>query len=155
MSKSLARVRQALADLDLSAEVLNPGPSRTAQAAAEACGCALDQIAKSLIFQTGSGEILLFLTAGGNRLHEAKAAALAGETLQRADAATVRAATGFAIGGVAPIGHLGAAPRIFADPRLLDFETVYAAAGTPDHVIAAAPAALFAACAAQTADFIV
>ncbi|WP_417598540.1 YbaK/EbsC family protein [Pararhodobacter oceanensis] len=152
MSKSLARVRQAITDLGLRAEVLAPGPSRTAEAAAEACGCALDQIAKSLIFQGESGAIYLFLTAGGNRLDEVKAAALAGETLLRADAATVRKSTGFAIGGVAPIGHL-TAPRIFADPRLLDFETVFAAAGTPNHVFSVAPAALFAACTAQTAEF--
>ena len=152
MSKSLARVRQAILDLGLDAEVLNPGQSRTAEAAALACGCALDQIVKSMIFQGESGQIYLFLTAGGNQLDLDKAGALVGEGLRRADVATVRQVTGFAIGGVAPIGHL-TAPRIFADPTLQSFDTVYAAAGTPDHVFSVAPNALLAACGATLAEF--
>lgn len=152
MSKSLTRVAEAIAAAGLEAEIIAPGPSRTAEDAARACGCTLDQIVKSLIFQGQSGRIYLFLTAGGNRLDADKAAALAGEPLSRADAATVRAATGFAIGGVAPLGHL-TPPVIFADPRLRDFTQVFAAAGTPDHVFAVEPGALFAACAAQEAPF--
>ena len=152
MSKSLARVKRAIEECGLQAEVLNPGPSRTAEAAAPACGCGLDQIAKSLIFQGRSGAIYLFVTAGGNRLDLTRASVLAGEPLERADAATVRARTGFAIGGVAPIGHLSA-PTIFADPRLMDFDTVYAAAGTPDHVFAVEPKALIEACGARLAAF--
>ncbi|GAB4267897.1 MAG: YbaK/EbsC family protein [Pararhodobacter sp.] len=152
MSKSLARVKQAIADLALEAEVLNPGPSRTAAEAAAACGCALDQIVKSLVFQGESGTIYLFLTAGGNQLDLDRAARHAGEALSRADAATVRAVTGFAIGGVSPIGHL-TAPVIFADPRLRDFDTVYAAAGTPNHVFSIAPGALIAACGAIEVPF--
>jgi len=152
MSKSLARVRKAIVDSGLDVEILAPGPSRTSEAAALACGCALDQIVKSLIFQGESGEIYVFLTAGGHQLDAERAADVAGETLMRADAATVRKVTGFAIGGVAPIGHL-TPPKIFADPKLLAFSTVYAAAGTPDHVFAVEPAALFAACAAQVAGF--
>lgn len=152
MSKSLARVAKAIEDCGLAADILNPGPSRTAEDAAKACGCALDQIVKSLVFQGESGAIYLFLTAGGNRLDAAKAAALAGEPLLRADADTVRAVTGFAIGGVAPLGHL-TPPAIFADPRLRDFGTVFAAAGTPNHVFATEPGALFAACGAREGDF--
>ncbi|MCA2010714.1 YbaK/EbsC family protein [Cereibacter sphaeroides] len=152
MSKSLARVARAIEDLGLEAEILNPGPSRTAEQAAEACGCALDQIVKSLIFQGDTGRIYLFLTAGGNRLDGDKAAELAGEPLQRADAATVRAQTGFAIGGVAPIGHLNP-PVIFADPRLTEFDRVFAAAGTPNHVFGIAPTTLIAACGATVAPF--
>ncbi|PWE30118.1 YbaK/EbsC family protein [Pararhodobacter marinus] len=152
MSKSLARVRQAIEEIGLDAEILHPGQSRTAEDAARACDCDIDQIVKSLIFQGESGQIYLFLTAGGKRLDADKGAAVAGETLLRADANTVRKVTGFAIGGVAPIGHLSA-PRIFADPRLKEFDTVYAAAGTPDHVFAVAPDALFAACHAKEADF--
>ena len=152
MSKSLARVAQAITDLGLEAEILNPGPSRTADEAARACGCEIDQIAKSLIFQGESGRIYLFLTAGGNRLDADLASTLAGEALSRADAATVRAQTGFAIGGVAPIGHLSA-PAIFADPRLRDFDRVFAAAGTPNHVFGIAPDALIAACGATVAPF--
>lgn len=152
MSKSVARVAEALKAAGLEAEILEPGPSRTAEEAAAACGCALDQIVKSLIFQGESGRLYLFLTAGGNRVDPARAAALAGEALGRADAQTVRDRTGFAIGGVAPLGHLDA-PQIFADPRLLDFGQVFAAAGTPRHVFPVAPSALIAACAARLAPF--
>jgi Uncharacterized conserved protein len=152
MSKSLARVAKAIEDSGLQAEILNPGPSRTAEDAAAACGCALDQIVKSLIFQGEGGTIYLFLTAGGNRLDSDKASAVAGEALMRADANTVRNVTGFAIGGVAPLGHL-TTPVIFADPRLKEFAVVYAAAGTPNHVFATEPGALFAACGATEAHF--
>lgn len=152
MSRSLERVRAAIAAAGLQAEILNPGQCRTAEDAARACGCALDQIVKSLVFVGGSGQVYLFLTAGGNRLDPDKARQLAGEALSRADAASVREKTGFAIGGVAPLGHL-TAPVIFADPRLRDFDRVYAAAGTPDHVFAVEPAALLAAIGARDAGF--
>ena len=152
MSKSVARVAEALKAAGLNAEILEPGPSRTADEAATACDCQLDQIVKSLIFQGESGRLYLFLTAGGNRVDPARAAALAGEPLGRADADTVRATTGFAIGGVAPLGHL-TPPTIFADPRLTAFGTVYAAAGTPRHVFAADPKTLIAACGARIESF--
>lgn len=152
MSKSVARVAGALQAAGLIAEIIEPGPSRTAEEAAAACGCTLDQIVKSLIFQGESGRIYLFLTAGGNRLDPARAAQVAGEALGRADAETVRLETGFAIGGVAPLGHLNP-PAIFADPRLLAFAQVFAAAGTPRHVFATEPGALFAACGAKVAEF--
>lgn len=152
MSKSVARVAEALQGAGLIAEIIEPGPSRTAEEAAAACGCALDQIVKSLIFQGESGRIYLFLTAGGNRLDQNRAAEVAGEALGRADAETVRRETGFAIGGVAPLGHLRA-PVIFADPSLLAFGQVFAAAGTPRHVFAAEPRALIAACGAALAEF--
>lgn len=152
MSKSIARVKAALAAAGLDSEIIEPGPSRTAEEAAAACGCALDQIVKSLIFQGESGTLYLFLTAGGNRVDPARAAELAGEKLGRADADTVRASTGFAIGGVAPLGHLNP-PVIFADPHLTAFAQVWAAAGTPRHVFAVAPEALFTACNAQVAPF--
>ncbi|MGB3555423.1 MAG: YbaK/EbsC family protein, partial [Jannaschia sp.] len=95
----------------------------------------------------------LFLTAGGNQVDAAKATALAGMTLTRADAATVRAVTGFAIGGVAPLGHLTPSP-IWMDPRLMDFAEIWAAAGTPRHVFPIAPAELQAATGAILADFV-
>jgi prolyl-tRNA editing enzyme YbaK/EbsC (Cys-tRNA(Pro) deacylase) len=152
MSKSVARVAEALQGAGLAAEIIEPGPSRTAEEAAAACGCELDQIVKSLIFQGESGRIYLFLTAGGNRLDPARAAEVASEALGRADAETVRRETGFAIGGVAPLGHLNP-PVIFADPRLLDFAQVFAAAGTPRHVFAIEPRALITACGAALAGF--
>ena len=152
MSRSVARVAEAITASGLDARIIEPGPSRTAEEAAAACGCELDQIVKSLIFQGESGQIYLFLTAGGKRLDASRAAEVAGETLGRADAETVRRKTGFAIGGVAPLGHLSA-PRIFADPRLADFAQVFAAAGTPRHVFGVEPRALVAACGAEWADF--
>ena len=152
MSRSVARVAEAITASGLDARIIEPGPSRTAEEAAAACGCELDQIVKSLIFQGESGQIYLFLTAGGKRLDASRAAEVAGETLGRADAETVRRETGFAIGGVAPLGHLSA-PRIFADPRLADFAQVFAAAGTPRHVFGVEPRALVAACGAEWADF--
>ena len=153
MSKSLKRVRAALIAAGAEAEMLEPGECRTAELAAEAVGCAVDQIAKSIIFRgEESGAALLFLTAGGNRVDAAKAAALAGEALTRADAALIRAQTGFAIGGVAPVGHL-TPPRGWADPRLLDFDMVWAAGGTPRHVFGLPPQRMIEISGLQVADF--
>lgn len=140
MSKSVARVRAALEAAGLAAEIVRtPESTRTAAEAAAVAGCTLDQIVKSIVFAgTRTDEVLLFLTAGGNRVDETAVARLAGEPLVRADAALVRAKTGFAIGGVAPIGHL-APVRCFWDPRLDDFTQVWAAAGTPHHIFPVAP----------------
>lgn len=155
MSKSLRRVQSALEAAGLTVEIRETDDSaRTAEGAAAAVGCAVDQIAKSIIFRgEASGHVVLFLTAGGNRVDPAKATALAGQNLGKADAELIRAETGFAIGGVAPVGHLN---RIEAwlDPRLLDFDQVWAAAGTPRHVFAIAPADLLRLTGAKTADFI-
>jgi prolyl-tRNA editing enzyme YbaK/EbsC (Cys-tRNA(Pro) deacylase) len=153
MSKSLKRVRAALEAAGLEPEIREVGEARTAQMAAEAAGCALDQIAKSIIFRgEQSGHIVLFVTAGGNRVCAEKASAVAGQPLGKADAALIRSETGFAIGGVAPLGHLGPV-ETYLDPRLLDFETVWAAAGTPRHIFAIAPEALHRITGAQLADF--
>ncbi len=154
MSKSLSRVVAALraAGLD-AAPVQMPAETRTAEQAAAAVGCALDQIVKSIIFQGEfSGHVRLFLTAGGNRVSALKASVLAGEPLSRADASLVRAETGFAIGGVAPVGHLTPLP-VWMDPRILDFDVVWAAAGTPRHVFPAAPRDLLTITGASLADF--
>jgi len=154
MSKSLRRVMAALeaAGQDIVPRALGP-ETRTAQQAADAAGCALDQIAKSVVFAgSNSGKAVLFVTAGGNHVDTVKASAVAGEPLGKADAALIRAETGFAIGGVAPIGHLHPI-RCFLDPRLLEFETVYAAAGTPRHIFPIAPDTLVTISDAQVADF--
>ncbi|WP_420863282.1 YbaK/EbsC family protein [Algirhabdus cladophorae] len=154
MSKSLKRVQRVLDDAGLKIEVLELGPeTRTAQQAADAAGCGVDQIAKSIIFQgTQSGAIYLFVTAGGNQVDVAKAKQIAGEDLGKADAATIRAKTGFAIGGVAPIGHLTPS-RGFLDPKLLEFAQVYAAAGTPRHIFAITPRELQEISTCQPVDF--
>lgn len=154
MSKSVARVRAALQAAGLPDTIVEmPSETRTAEQAAAAAGCTLDQIVKSIIFAgSESGELVLFLTAGGNRVDPARASALAGEPLGRADADIVRARTGFAIGGVAPVGHLSAL-RSFWDPRLSGFPEVWAAAGTPRHVFPAPPAALLRLTGAEVAAF--
>jgi len=140
MSKSLARVRTTLEQAGVGFDLREmSAETRTAQQAAEAAGCALDQIVKSIIFcGASSGHVRLFLTAGGNRVDDKLASALAGEPLGRADAALVRSETGFAIGGVAPLGH-PARIASWMDPRLLEFPVVWAAAGTPRHIFSIAP----------------
>jgi prolyl-tRNA editing enzyme YbaK/EbsC (Cys-tRNA(Pro) deacylase) len=154
-SASLARVTADAERRGLAIEPVRLAEgTRTAEDAARACGCLLDQIVKSIIFrEAGTDRHLLFLTAGGNRVDPAKAARLAGAALEKADAASVRAATGFAIGGVSPLGHLHPIDS-WLDPRLLDFPLVWAAAGTPHHVFQVAPEALLAASGARLADFV-
>ncbi|KNG95434.1 YbaK/EbsC family protein [Pseudaestuariivita atlantica] len=153
MSKSLKRVRAALQAEGLAPEIVELVNARTAQEAADGVGCMLDQIAKSIIFRgETSGTAVLFLTAGGNRVDAAKASAIAGEALGKADAALIRAQTGFAIGGVAPVGHLSPI-RAFWDPRLSEFDVIWAAAGTPRHVFAVSPAVLLRISGAQISEF--
>ncbi len=155
MSKSLKRVRAALEGGGVAAEILEMAEgTRTAVEAAKAAGCELDQIVKSIVFRgEADGLAVMFLTAGGNQVDPAKASAAAGEALGKADADLIRAQTGFAIGGVAPIGHLNPI-RAFFDPRLLDFALVWAAAGTPRHIFAADPREILRLSGAQVADFI-
>jgi prolyl-tRNA editing enzyme YbaK/EbsC (Cys-tRNA(Pro) deacylase) len=152
---SLERVRAALAAAGVAADIREmPDSTRTAEEAAAACGCTLDQIVKSIIFRgDASGHVKLFLTAGGNRVDAALASGLAGEALGKADAGLIRAETGFAIGGVAPVGHLTALP-VWMDPRLMDFPVVWAAAGTPRHVFAIAPQVLERITGASVARFV-
>ena len=153
MSKSMKRVKRALEEAGIETEIRELGQAKTAQQAADGVGCELDQIAKSIIFAgVATGQALLFLTAGGNQVDADKASAIAGEPLTKADAALIRAQTGFAIGGVAPVGHINPI-RAWIDPRLLEFEEIWAAAGTPHHVFALKSAALPEISGAQTADF--
>jgi prolyl-tRNA editing enzyme YbaK/EbsC (Cys-tRNA(Pro) deacylase) len=154
MSKSVDRVRAALAEAGVPVEIREMDAStRTAAEAAAAVGCTIDQIAKSILFAgEASGHLRLFLTAGGNRVDPGLATALAGEALGKADAALIRAETGFAIGGVAPVGHLRAVP-CWCDPRLLAFPVVWAAAGTPRHVFAIEPQTLLRITGASVAHF--
>ncbi len=118
-----------------------PDGAKTAQDAADAIGCDVGQIVKSLIFGV-DGEIVLAYVSGSNQLDESKlAAAAAGERCQRVDADAVRAATGFPIGGVPPFGH-ATALRVFIDPDLLQYDEVWAAAGTWNDVFPIGPQAL-------------
>jgi prolyl-tRNA editing enzyme YbaK/EbsC (Cys-tRNA(Pro) deacylase) len=153
MGSSMERVEQAARDAGLDIEVRRTGAStRTAEEAAVQCGCAVGQIVKSLVFQgERSGRLYLFLVSGAHQLDLDKAAALVSESLARADARRVRDETGFAIGGVSPLGHQ---VRIaaFADEALLGYDRVWAAAGAHDAVFAAEPAALIKAAGAMVAD---
>lgn len=133
-SGSVARVRAALDRLGLPGDVVDLADSaRTAADAADAVGCDVDQIAKSMIF-SADGELVLALTSGSNTVDGARLAELVGASAcVRAEAADVRATTGFAIGGVSPYGHLHPI-RCWIDPHLLDFATVWVAAGSPHTV---------------------
>ncbi|MEL6702488.1 MAG: YbaK/EbsC family protein, partial [Pseudomonadota bacterium] len=104
MSKSLKRVRAALDALGVDTPIHEVEKAKTAAEAAASLGCKVDQIANSIIFMgQASGEVRLFLTSGANRVDPERAAMVAGEPLGKADAAIIRAQTGFAIGGVAPV----------------------------------------------------
>ena len=152
MSKSLKRVQQALLDLGLGDTVITTAEAKTAEMAAKAVGCAVDQIAKSIIL-AGEGDLYLFVTAGAQQVDMAKATTLVGQPLTRASADAVRRITGFAIGGVSPVGHLNPIDT-FQDITLSQFDTIYAAAGTPHHVFKTTPTALAQATRAKVSDFV-
>ena len=115
-----------------------PAGTRTAADAAAAIGCDVAQIVKSLVFRKQSGGALLVLTSGRNRVDEAKVGALVAEPIAKADAAFVRGATGFAIGGVPPAGYPAPIDTL-VDRDLLTLGELWAAAGTPQTVIPIAP----------------
>lgn len=153
MAGSVERVEAALRAAGSQAPITDMGDCRTAADAAASCGCAVDQIVKSIIFRgKDSGRCLLFLTAGGQRVDPDAAARLAGEPLGKADAAFIRAETGFAIGGVSPVGHTGPVTAWW-DPHLSAFDEVWAAAGSPRHVFAIAPGDLLRITGATEAAF--
>jgi prolyl-tRNA editing enzyme YbaK/EbsC (Cys-tRNA(Pro) deacylase) len=148
---SRERVRAALAAAGLECEIVEtPDSARTAVEAAAAVSASVAQIVKSLVFLC-DGRPVLALVAGDNRLDEAKLGELAGGRITRADAAVVREHTGFAIGGVAPLGSLRALP-VFCDADLLAHDSVWAAAGAPHAVFRVEPGALVAAVGAQVAE---
>lgn len=129
------RVREALreSELDTSVQEL-PDSTRTASEAAQAVGCEVAQIAKSLVFQgRESGKPYLVITSGSNRVDERKLALLVGEDLQLASPDFVREQSGYSIGGVPPIGHANEI-KSFLDEDLLQFELIWAAAGSPHTV---------------------
>ena len=130
MHANVQRVVDAAAALGLEVSPRTfPDGTRTAQEAADAIGVELGQIVKSLIFGV-DGEIVLAYVSGANQLDETKLAEAAGGVMcQRVDADVVRSATGFPIGGVPPFGH-ATSLRIFIDPDLLQYDEVWAAAGT-------------------------
>ncbi|MEM9561557.1 MAG: YbaK/EbsC family protein [Actinomycetota bacterium] len=130
--------------------------ARTAEDAASAVGCTVDQIVKSMIFAADGArgpELVLALTSGANQVDAEALAAVAGvDRCGRADPEAVREATGYAIGGVPPFAHRTAL-RTWVDPHLLTFDEVWAAAGTPRHVFPISPEALVDLTGAEPAQF--
>ncbi|MGD8427415.1 MAG: YbaK/EbsC family protein [Balneolaceae bacterium] len=135
LSDSARRVQEELDKHGLSFEVKElPESTRTANEAAKSIGCLVSQIAKSIIFKGGeTGLPILAVLSGSNRADILKLADLTGETIENADADFVRQHTGFTIGGVPPVGH-DEQIRTFLDKDLLQFEEIWAAAGTPHAV---------------------
>jgi prolyl-tRNA editing enzyme YbaK/EbsC (Cys-tRNA(Pro) deacylase) len=134
------RTKQLLHDAGVDTEVVEfEQPTRTSAEAAAAIGCSVAEIAKSIVFRgKESGQAVIVVASGENRVSETKVARHVGEPLIRADGDFVRAATGYAIGGVAPIGH-SQPVKLLLDQDLKRFETVWAAGGTPFSVFPLKP----------------
>jgi prolyl-tRNA editing enzyme YbaK/EbsC (Cys-tRNA(Pro) deacylase) len=138
---SVERVRAALLAAGHPDTITQfPASTRTAADAAAAVGCSVAQIAKSIVFRCGTRAAVI-ITSGANRVDQAKAEAALGAKLGRADADWVRQATGFAIGGVAPLGHVSP-PMLLLDEDLLELDPIWAAAGSPSHVFQTSAAEL-------------
>ena len=135
LSPSAQKIQDLLNSLGYDYTVIEHAEStRTAQEAADRAGCALRQIVKSLIFRgKTSGKPILVLTSGVNRVDEKRISGYAGEAISRADADFVRTVTGFAIGGVPPIGHVEKM-ETYLDEDFLPYQTIWAAAGTPNAI---------------------
>ena len=129
------RVEAALRALGIPADIVEFAAStRSSAEAAAAIGCAVAQIAKSIVFRgRNSGRCVLVIASGADRIDEKRLAAELGEKIKRADADFVRTATGFAIGGVAPVGHSGEV-TVLVDRALWALDPIWAAAGTPNTV---------------------
>jgi prolyl-tRNA editing enzyme YbaK/EbsC (Cys-tRNA(Pro) deacylase) len=140
---SADRVRQALAALGHAPDIREfSETTRTSADAAAAIGCTVGQIAKSLVFRAvGSNRAVLIIASGANRVDEKLVSAAIGDRIAKADATFVRDKTGFAIGGVAPVGHTEE-PIIVIDEDLLRHAEIWAAAGTPNAVFRLTPEAL-------------
>ena len=149
---STQRVAEAAAELGLDIAIREfPEGTRTAEDAARAIGVSAGQIVKSLVFVVDGRPVICFVS-GTNRLDTGKLAGIAGATeVRRADADAVRAATGYAVGGVPPFGHAQEL-AVYCDIDLLQYDEVWAAAGTPMSVFAIPPQTLVNACKAIVAD---
>ena len=154
LQPSAQKVADAAAALGLAIDIVTfEQPTRTAEDAAAAVGCDVGQIVKSLVFTVGGAPVMA-LVSGKNQLDTRKRAALftvGRKQVERADADTVRAATGYAIGGVPPFGHATRLP-VYIDEDLTTYDVIWAAAGTPNTVFAVAPAELVRASGGRVAD---
>jgi prolyl-tRNA editing enzyme YbaK/EbsC (Cys-tRNA(Pro) deacylase) len=140
LSASAQKIQDILAESGYPLKVLElPGSTRTAVDAAQAIGCQVGQIVKSIIFKAKrSQQPVLVIASGSNRVNEKRIEAQIGEPLGKADAEFVRSKTGFAIGGVPPLGHLESL-KTFIDQDLFQYEEIWAAAGTPHAVFRLTP----------------
>jgi Cys-tRNA(Pro) deacylase len=140
LKSSAQRVQKALQSHGLSCEVVQmQDTTRSAEDAARAVGCEVGQIVKSLIFEgKQSHQPVLVVTSGANRVNEKTIGQKLAESIKMANPEFVREMTGFAIGGVPPIGHRHAL-KIFIDEDLLQYEEIWAAAGTPHAVFKLTP----------------
>jgi prolyl-tRNA editing enzyme YbaK/EbsC (Cys-tRNA(Pro) deacylase) len=153
LSASAKRVQSALDAAGIKASVReHESPARTASEASALLGCDLAQITKSLIFRgQNSGKPVLILASGANRVDTGKVAAIVGEPVGKADAALTREVTGYAIGGIPPLGHVTAILTLF-DQDLLAYASVFPAGGTPHAMFEVEPQALLRATGATLAD---
>ncbi len=148
---SVERVRAALLAAGHPDTITEfPEGTRTAADAAAAVGCTVAQIAKSIVFRAGARAVVV-IASGANRVDAAKVSEAIGEKVRRADADWVREATGFAIGGVSPLGYV-APPILLFDRDLLALDPIWAAAGSPAHVFRTDPATLARVTGAVVAD---
>lgn len=140
MHPSAQRVQQALMERGYTGQVVElEASTRTAVEAAQAAGCSVGQIVKSLVFRLEPQQApVLVLVSGSNRVHEKRLGRLLEGTLERADAEWVREISGFAIGGVPPVGHKTPLAT-YMDEDLLLYDVVWGAAGTPNSVFPIAP----------------
>ena len=143
LSAAAQRVQDALKALGVTSQVVElPESTRSAAEAAQAIGCRVEQIVKSLVFRGQStNRPILAVVSGGNRVDEEKLAVLVAEPVAKADAEYVRQRTGYAIGGVPPVGHVESLVCV-VDEDLLQYEQIWASAGTPRAVFQLTPADL-------------
>ncbi len=143
LSAAAQRVQDALKALGVACQVVElPESTRSAVEAAQAIGCRVEQIVKSLVFRGRStNRPILAIVSGANRVDEEKLAVLVAEPVAKADADYVRQRTGYAIGGVPPVGHVESLMCVI-DEDLLQYEQIWAAAGTPRAVFRLTPADL-------------
>lgn len=152
MTATTDRVTTALRERGVEVSILEfPQGTRTAQEAAAAAGTTVGQIVKSLVFLADEDPVLV-LASGSHRVDTGKLAAVSGaRVVRKAGADEVRRLTGYSIGGVPPVGHDTPMP-VYVDAALLEYDTVYAAAGTPTAVFAIAPPTLLAVTSGRVAD---
>ena len=153
MSKSLKRVKSALSAADAQIPLIETGAATTALAAVKTLGCAVDQIAKSIVFEgRKSRKLYLFVTAESKRVSLEQATLLTSERILKAGSEDIRRITGFAIGGVSTVGHLCPITTFF-DTNLMLFPIIYAAAGTPYHVFGCEPQLMQSLCRGKLSHF--